>query len=114
MLDFGFPPDPSSLQKQDATLKQWFGKVTGVEGVQQNNPSCLDDATYIVKEGLLYQKKGKTEALALPQQFRQRVMEMGHSIPWAGHMAFQKTLNRIGNRFVWPGMYTRLSVLCFL
>ncbi len=111
-LDFEFPPDLSSLQKQDVTLKQWFGKVTEVEGVQQNNPSCLDDATYIVKGGLLYQKKGKAEALALPQQFRQRVMEMGHSIPWAGHMAFQKTLNRIGSRFVWPGMYSHVSQFC--
>lgn len=112
LLDFEFPPDLSSLQKQDVTLKHWFERVTDVEGVQQNNPSCLDDATYMVKEGLLYQKKGKTETLALPQQFRQRVMEMGHSIPWAGHMAFQKTLNRIASRFVWPGMYTQVSHFC--
>ncbi|TKS65328.1 Retrovirus-related Pol polyprotein from transposon 17.6 [Collichthys lucidus] len=102
----------STLQKQDGTLKQWFEKVTEVEGVQQNNPSCLDDATYIVENGLLYQRNGKTKTLALPQQFRQRVMEMGHSIPWAGHMAFQKTLNRIGSRFAWPGMYTQVSQFC--
>ena len=50
--------------------------------------------------------------IALPQQFRQRVMELGHSIPWAGHMASQKTLNRIGSRFVWPGMYTQVSQFC--
>lgn len=75
-IDFEFPPDLSSLQKQDSTLKQWFEKVTEVEGVQKNNSSCLDDATYTMKDGLLYQKKGKTEALALPQQFRQRVLEI--------------------------------------
>lgn len=112
LLEVEFPLDLSTLQRQDATLKPWFEKVIEVEGVQTNNPSCLDDATDIVKEGLLYQKKGKTEALALPQKFRQRVMEMGHSIPWAGHMAFQKTLNRIGSRFVWPGMYTQVSQFC--
>ena len=37
---------------------------------------------------------------------------MGHSIPWAGHMAFQKTLYRIASRFVWPGMYTQVSHFC--
>ncbi|KAK7915939.1 hypothetical protein WMY93_011700 [Mugilogobius chulae] len=54
----------------------------------------------------------KTEALALPHKFRQKVMELGHSIPWAGHMAFQKTLRRIGSRFAWPGMYTQISKFC--
>lgn len=112
LLDFDIPPDVGLLQKQDATLKPWFEKVTEVEGVKQNNPSCLDDATYVVTEGLLYQRKGKTEALALPQQFRLKVMELGHSIPWAGHMAFQKTLHRIASHFVWPGMYTQVSQLC--
>lgn len=33
-------------------------------------------------------------------------------IPWAGHMAFYKTFNRISSRFVWPGMYTQVSKFC--
>lgn len=111
-IDFEFPPDLGTLQRQDSTLKEWFEKVTEVDGVKQNNPSCLADATYIEKDGLLYQRKGKVEVLALPQQFRHKVMELAHSIPWAGHMAFQKTLNRIAMRFVWPGMYTQVSQYC--
>ena len=112
MPEFDFSPDLGMLQKQDSTLKQWFGKVTEVEGVKQANSSGLDEATYVLKEGLLYQQKGNIEVLALPQQFRHKVMELGHSIPWAGHMAFEKTLNRIGSRFVWPGMYSQVSQFC--
>lgn len=94
--DFDFPPDLGRLQKEDSALKQWFRKVTEVEGVKQGDANCLEDVTYVVRDGLLYQRKGKTEALALPEQFRLKVMELGHSIPWAGHMGFQKTLHRIG------------------
>lgn len=72
----------------------------------------MDEAKHIFKNGILYQVNDKMEALVLPHQFRQQVMELGHSIPWAGHMAFQKTLRRIGSRFVWPGMYTQISHFC--
>lgn len=111
-LDLDLPPDVGTLQKTDPTLKSWFEKVTEVEGVKQGNPGCLDEATFVVKGGILFQCKGNVEALALPQQFRHRVMDLGHSIPWAGHMAFQKTLCRIASRFVWPGMYSEVSQFC--
>lgn len=67
---------------------------------------CLADTSYVIKKDILYQRQGKVEALALPQSLTQKVMELGHSIPWAGHLAFQKSLSRISSRFVWPGMYT--------
>lgn len=111
VLDGEIPADLGSLQREDSTLKPWFEKVTEV-GVRQGNVGCLEEATYVIKGGILYQQKSKREALVLPQQFRDRVMEMGHSIPWADHMAFQKTLNRIASHFVWPGMYTQISDFC--
>jgi len=111
-LDVDLPPDIGTLQREDPTLKPWFEKVTEIEGVRQGNPSFLDEATYVVRDGILYQCKANVEALALPQQFRFRVMDLGHSVPWAGHMAFQKTLCRISSRFVWPGMYSQVSQFC--
>ncbi|KAL4008578.1 hypothetical protein ACER0C_002430 [Sarotherodon galilaeus] len=82
------------------------------KGVCQGQVSCLADTVYLIKGGILYQRKGKCEAVALPQQFRNKVMDLGHSIPWAGHMAFYKTLNRISSHFVWPGMYVEVSEFC--
>ncbi len=111
-LDFQIPSNIAALQQADPTLKQWFGRVSEVEGVSQGKPNCLADATYVIKNGILYKHQGKVEALALPQNLTRKVMELGHSIPWAGHLAFQKTLSRVGSRFVWPGMYTCVKNFC--
>ncbi|XP_032442308.1 uncharacterized protein LOC116734877 [Xiphophorus hellerii] len=112
LFEFDIPSDLGALQRDDPTLKPWFEKVTGLGGTNQRRLDFLEDAVYIIKGGILYQKKGQCETLALPQQFRHKVMELGHSIPWAGHMAFHKTLSRISSRFVWPGMYTQISKFC--
>lgn len=111
-MDLVLPSDVSTLQEEDPTLKPWFEKVTDVEGDKQGSQDGLQDVTYVIKGGILYHCKGKVEALALPQKFRHRVMELGHSVPWAGHMAFKKTLCRIASRFVWPGMYSQVSKYC--
>ncbi|KAK7889409.1 hypothetical protein WMY93_024969 [Mugilogobius chulae] len=99
-VEFEIPTDIGALQKQDPSLKPWLEKASG----QQGENKCLDETKYVIKNDILYQVNDKTEALALPHKFRQKVMELGHSIPWAGHMAFQKTLRRIGSRFAWPGI----------
>ncbi|KAK7929500.1 hypothetical protein WMY93_005895 [Mugilogobius chulae] len=111
-LEVCIPSDIGALQKEDATLKPWFDKVKEQEGIKTGKGSCLDEASYVVKNGLLYQVKDKNEALALPEKLRVQVMELGHAVPWAGHMAFQKTLRRIGSRFAWPGMFSQVSKFC--
>ncbi|XP_047219374.1 uncharacterized protein LOC124867136 [Girardinichthys multiradiatus] len=112
LLDVNLPANVGELQRQDPTLKCWFEKVTEVEGNTQGSPGFLDEATYVVKGGILYQCKGDVESLALPQEFREKVMDLGHTVPWAGHMGFQKILCRIARRFVWPGMYSQISHFC--
>ncbi|CAI5642675.1 unnamed protein product [Oreochromis niloticus] len=108
-LELDIPPDISSLQQADPTLKSWFDKVSEVDGQVQGKVDVLADATYVLRNGVLYECKGKTEAIALPQALRHKVMELGHSVPWAGHLGFHKSLHRIASRFVWPGMYTELQ-----
>lgn len=112
LFDFDIPSDISAYQRSDPTLKPWFDKVIEVEGKKQGKTSVLEDATYVVRRGVLYQVKGESEAIALPQQLREKVMELGHSVPWAGHLGFQKSLHRIASRFVWPGMYTQVQKFC--
>lgn len=112
LLDFDFPSDVSILQKEDPSLRPWFEKVTEVEGDKQGQISFMQEDALVVNGGILYQKKGQSKALPLPQQFRHRVMDLRHSVPWAGHMGFQKTLCRICSRFVWLGVYTDVSQFC--
>ncbi|CAJ1064638.1 uncharacterized protein LOC120723181 [Xyrichtys novacula] len=111
-LDVDIPLNVGELQRKDPTLQRWFQKVSKVDGVSQGSAGCLEEVTYMIEKGILYQCQGSTQALAAPQSLRHTIMELGHSIPWAGHMAFHKTLRRVSNRFVWPGMYTQLSKFC--
>jgi len=66
-------------------------------------------ATYVIKNGILYQRQGTVEAFVLQQCLMLKVMYLGHSIPWAGHLASQKSLNRKAKMFVWPGMNSQLK-----
>ena len=55
--------------------------------MKQGRVDALADGIYVVRNCSLYQCNGKAEAKALPQGFRQTAMELGHSIPWPGHLA---------------------------
>lgn len=113
LLEFSVPSDVGGLQSDDPTLKSWFEKITEIDAIQQGQVSCLEEAVYLIKGGVLYERKGKSAALILPQQFRLKVMELGHTVPWPGHMAFWTTLNRISDCFVWPRMYIQIFSFCY-
>ncbi len=50
----------------------------------------------MVENDLLYrQTKEEGKQLLVPKEYRKRVLEESHSIPWAGHLGFMKTLVRI-------------------
>ncbi len=67
----------------------------------------------MVDNDLLYrQTKEEGKQLLVPKEYRKRVLEEGHSIPWAGHLGFMKTLVRISKRFYWPGMYSEVKNYC--
>lgn len=108
-VTWAIPQDIAEMQKNDETLKSWFEKVTEVDGVQQGWVSSLAEEKYVVKNGILYQRKGDVEALAVPASCRFKVMDLAHSVPWAGHLGKHKTLARIASRFSWPMMYTDVT-----
>lgn len=85
-------------------LKSWFGQVPEVDAVMQGNVEGLEEKRYILMGGILYQCRGQSKTQPLPECLRHTVMELGHSIPWEVHSAFQKTLNRIVSRFAGPGI----------
>jgi transposase InsO family protein len=81
-----------------------------------------DESPYIVQGSLLFtmaepsRNAGRYLRLLLPQQFRQQVIDRCHAE--VGHAAFLKTLARVQEHYVWPGMrqhikdYIRHCVLC--
>ena len=93
-----------------------------LRGLQQDDPSlrpCIQKAFpegdipvngegFEVRQGLLYHirrgEQGEETALVVPEHLRGWVMHWAHDLPVAGHLATQKTLARIRQRFFWPNM----------
>ena len=107
-LNFG------ELQAGDETLKEPFGKVTEIEGVKTGVTAALSGEHYFIREGLLYHQPegGSREQLVVPNRLREKVLSLGHDIPWSGHLGNVKTLGRIAARFHWPGLYRDVQRYC--
>lgn len=96
------PKTIQDLQEADKTL----------EGLRQKEfqQSKEDGVNTMFKDGIMYRQvksddnRELTEQLVLPKQCREGVLKASHDIPLAGHLGKKKTLNRIKQRFYWPGM----------
>ena len=95
----------SNLQKTDQTLtKIWEVMQTSLDGTSQQ---------FFEKDGLLYRKwvppqqnsEMEIEQLVLPERCRPGVLQLAHTIPLAGHLGKDKTVQRILHRFYWPSVY---------
>uniref|UniRef100_A0A3Q1GC55 Gypsy retrotransposon integrase-like protein 1 n=1 Tax=Acanthochromis polyacanthus TaxID=80966 RepID=A0A3Q1GC55_9TELE len=96
------------LQKEDAGLQDYFGQAAEVQQGQMAGEG------YFLRDRVLYYKANleDRERLVVPQTLRDQVLELGHSIPWAGHLGAKKTLDRIASRFYWPGLHTEVQDYC--
>uniref|UniRef100_A0A9J8BJ87 Gypsy retrotransposon integrase-like protein 1 n=1 Tax=Cyprinus carpio carpio TaxID=630221 RepID=A0A9J8BJ87_CYPCA len=65
-----------------------------------------------MRNGKLVRVSVDTEQLVVPEILRTRVLHLGHSIPWAGHLGQEKTEERIGSRFYWPGLHRAVVEYC--
>ena len=76
--------------------------------------------SFVWKEGLMYRVVAPTrdngvdfrEQLVLPKHCREKVMELAHSIPMAGHLSKHKTTDRVLQRFYWPGLRADVAEYC--
>ncbi|XP_071944659.1 uncharacterized protein [Antedon mediterranea] len=78
-----------------------------------------DDTIKIVcKDGILFRQvftKHQTEPiehLVVPYPCRNSVLKVSHDIPLAGHLGRKKTLDRIKQRFFWPGIRKDVTEYC--
>lgn len=65
--------------------------MTEVEGDKQGQISFMENVTFVVKAGIRVRPWLCPNSLNI------------ESVPWAGHMVFQKTLRRIFSRFCLAG-----------
>ena len=105
--------DPISLMKHQQD--QFADQIT--EASQDT-----DETPYVMESGLLYslaepyKNAGRYMRLVLPQQHRQVVIDRCHQE--TGHSGLIKTLSRVQEHYVWPGMrrsarlYLESCVLC--
>ncbi|XP_058622258.1 uncharacterized protein LOC131533845 [Onychostoma macrolepis] len=100
------PENIAELQKADESLKPLFAKVFG------EKPADMCGEKYVIINDVLYMQTPEFTRLVVPTCCRPIVLHLAHSIPWAGHMALQKTYTRISSRFVWPSMYTDVQTYC--
>uniref|UniRef100_A0A3B3HU39 Gypsy retrotransposon integrase-like protein 1 n=1 Tax=Oryzias latipes TaxID=8090 RepID=A0A3B3HU39_ORYLA len=97
----------SDLQKEDKDLKPLFAKVT-----QSNDKLFVEKSQFIVDNNVLYMAEGEQRRLVVPVICRPLVMQLAHTVPWAGHLGRHKTYLRAASRFYWPSMYTDIQKYC--
>lgn len=107
-VDVTFRAYLTKEQGADPTLSPLFKKAKDGSGLVP----ALGKEGYIVQNNLLYRQSEEGLRLVVPHKFRREVLELGHTKPWAGHIAHRKTLQRIGRRFHCPGLFGEVKSFC--
>uniref|UniRef100_A0A7N6BLW2 Gypsy retrotransposon integrase-like protein 1 n=1 Tax=Anabas testudineus TaxID=64144 RepID=A0A7N6BLW2_ANATE len=107
-LGFPLPTNIIEMQQNDPTLSTCLltARETGL-GTEPDNKE-----EYFLQNGILYHQQGQTKQLVVPQEARDIILNLGHSIPWAGHLGKHKTTARIRRHFYWPGLHRDVAQFC--
>ncbi len=104
------PINISQLQQKDASLAVCLEKATQENAGQELTNDMGEH--YLFKQGILYRQIGSVKQLVVPQDAREVILHLGHSIPWAGHLGKKKTTARIKIHFYWPGLEADVARYC--
>lgn len=74
--------------------------------------AILQKDHFVIKEDSLYLLSAEGGRLVVPESMRLRILQLGHSVPWVGHLGQQKMLARIARRFYWPRLYMDVMDFC--
>ena len=100
--DMRLPLEADSIDREELMKEQQLNYVDLFEEAND------DDSEYRIFGGLLYSIKPVSPLapeyprLILPEKFHKQVIERCHKA--TGHQAAQKTLSRVRDSYVWPGM----------
>ncbi len=102
-------------QHGDDRLKHCWTQVRTIEG-EEVHPPPHPVPHFVVQNGLLYcvaQWRGEErKLLVVPRSKTESVMELAHAHPMAGHLVAQNTIQRIRDRFHWPGLDGEVKRFC--
>nr|XP_054591237.1 uncharacterized protein LOC129155100 isoform X2 [Nothobranchius furzeri] len=104
---FTMPSRMAQMQQDDPELSELIQRARGDESGEHKG--C---AEYVLQDDILYRQQGVQRQLVVPQEAREMVLELGHAIPWAGHLGKQKTWARIKRHFYWPGLRSDVAQFC--
>ncbi|XP_042611929.1 uncharacterized protein LOC122144820 [Cyprinus carpio] len=99
--------DIVQLQRPDKTLKSLFEKAENM-----TSSLMVQKDHFVIRDDRLYVRGAEGERLVVPEPIRLKMLQLGHSVPWAGHLGQQKTLARIASRFYWPRLYMDVMDFC--
>ncbi|KAL6465843.1 hypothetical protein MHYP_G00259760 [Metynnis hypsauchen] len=101
------PQGMALMQQQDLDI-----------GLLYRQTQCNVDAggmsgqDFVIKDGVLHKSEGAGSRMVVPLKARKIVLELGHSIPRAGHLGKHKTVARIIRYFYWPNMAKDIAEFC--
>nr|XP_055032771.1 uncharacterized protein LOC129421341 [Misgurnus anguillicaudatus] len=102
-------------QHEDDRLKHCWAQVRIAEG-KEFQPAPHPIPHFVVKNGLLYcvaQRRGEEKLLlVVPRTKTEALMEIAHAHPMAGHLGAQNTIQRLRDRFHWPGLEAEVKRFC--
>lgn len=108
-LGLQIPGNIIELQKTDPSLASCFQRAIDRDQVEE---AGINKSDYVLQNGILYHQMGSLLKLVVPQEVRETVLNLGHSIPWSGHLGKHKTTARIKQHFFWPGLHRDVAYFC--
>lgn len=109
--------DISLRQRRDPELIQLISYLeNGQDYSMKVDPSISIEKCheFFIRDNILYKtiKPNKpydaTEVLVIPDNLRKEILAECHDSPLAGHLGFQKTYEKIRQRYFWPKMYSQI------
>lgn len=76
-----------------------------------------EQSYFVVETDVLYRvyksQSGETiKQIVVPKRFRELILQIGHDIPFSGHLGNKKTRNRVLQHFFWPGIFSDVASYC--
>ncbi|XP_075771602.1 uncharacterized protein LOC142823854 [Pelodiscus sinensis] len=116
-LELETAPDFLTEQRMDPTLQHAWDQAGTPDEQRQGEERAPQGPQFQVWGDRLYRVTreaagGVRKQLVVPTRFRREVLELGHAVPWAGHLGREKTLDRVLQRFFWPGIFRAVRDFC--
>ena len=111
--------NPDKVTKDDLQRMQKEDPTLAVVREMANETTTPQVNSFYWEDGLMYRKwqprgqeKEEVDQIILPKECRQKVLELAHAIPLAGHLGKKKTTERITRRFYWPTLHRDIADYC--